>query len=148
MELMRFELEKESSCGRASNKETDCELNGVTDLGGVLSNQAKHGLAVCDEPNREIINHVLDDEGNPIAQVNHVPEKSQAAATNPTSTWKRIVRKEVNTISLTPPLTAQKRSRVEVFDAELPRKKKQVSQDDQNKKIELAVADNQHRQGQ
>uniref|UniRef100_A0A7N2LME0 CCHC-type domain-containing protein n=1 Tax=Quercus lobata TaxID=97700 RepID=A0A7N2LME0_QUELO len=147
-ELMRFELQKESSCGRVSNKETDCELNGVTDLGGVLSNQAKHGLAACEAPNREILNHVLDDEGNPTAQVNHVPEKSQAAAANLTSTWKRIVRKEVNTISLTPPLTAQKRSRAEVFDAELPRKKKQVSQDDQNKKIELAVADNQHRQGQ
>ena len=65
---------------------------------------------------------------------------------NSNSTWKRIVRKEVNTISIVPPLTALKRSGAKLFDVELPRKKKQVSQDDQNTKIELAVADNQQRQ--
>ena len=124
---MRFELEKESSYVRVTNKETDYGLNGVTDLGGILPNQAKHGLAACDEPIREKINHVLSDEGNPSAQVTHIPGKIQAAVANSNSTWKRIGRKEVNTISITPPLTPQKRSGAEFFDAELPRKKKQVS---------------------
>ena len=74
----------------------------------------------------------------------HVPGKSQVAEANSNSTWKRIVRKEVNTISIVPPLTALKRSGAELFNAELSKKKKQVSQDDQNTKIELAVADNEH----
>ena len=34
-ELMRFELEKDSNCGRVLNKETDSTLNGETDNCGV-----------------------------------------------------------------------------------------------------------------
>ena len=55
------------------------------------------------------------------------------------------VRKEVKTISIVSPLIALKCSDAKLFDAELPKKKKQVSQDDQNTNIELVMANNQHR---
>ena len=144
-ELMRFELEKDSNSGRVLNKEMDSSLNGETDNCGVLSNQVKHELAACEESNKEKLNHVISDEGNPSAQVTHVPGKSQVVAANSNSTWKRIVRKEVKTISIVSPLTALKCSGAKLFDAELPKKKKQVSQDDQNTNIELVMANNQHR---
>ena len=75
-ELMRFELEEELKSGRVLKKETDSALNGETNNCGVLSNQVKHRLATCEESNKEKLNYVISDEGNPSAQVTHVPGKS------------------------------------------------------------------------
>ena len=79
-ELMRFELEKDSNSGRVLNKEMDSSLNGETDNCGVLSNQVKHELAACEESNKEKLNHVISDEGNPSAQVTHVPRKKSGSS--------------------------------------------------------------------
>ena len=80
VELMRFELEKDSKCGRVLNKETNFALNGVTNISGVLLNQAKHELVACEEPNKEKLDHVISDEENPNAQVTHVLGKSSGSS--------------------------------------------------------------------
>ena len=57
------------------------------------------------------------------------------------STWKRIVRKETNSLAVVPPLKALKRPGTDLLNFELPKKKKQVSHDDQDTKTKLAGFD-------
>ena len=57
------------------------------------------------------------------------------------STWKRIVRKETNSLAVVPPLKALKCPGTDLLNFELPKKKKQISHDDQDTKIELAGSD-------
>ena len=57
------------------------------------------------------------------------------------ATGKRIVRKESNGLAVVPPLKALKRPGTELLNLELPKKKKQVSHDDQDTTTKLARSD-------
>ena len=76
----------------------------------------------------------------------HVLGNTKVATTNSSPTWKRTVRKEANITCIATPLKTLKRSGAKFFDSELPRKKKQVSQDVQETTIELAGDENQSHQ--
>ena len=68
-------------------------------------------------------------------------ENMSGVAVNTNSTWKRIMRKETNSLVVVPPLKSLKHLGTELLNFELPKKNKQVSHDDQDTTIELAGSD-------
>ena len=75
----------------------------------------------------------------------HMLGKTQVPMASSNPTWKRIERKEASTTHVAIPLKSLKRSGAEFLESE-PRKKIQVSRDDQEPTIEVARAENQSRQ--
>lgn len=112
---------------------------------GAEQNLSRRGVEVCEQFN-EIDNHVHKGVGSPRVQVTHVLGKTQMPLASSSPTWKRIERKEASTTRVASPLKSLKRVGDEFLESELPRKKIQVSRDDQGPTIEVARAENQSRQ--
>nr|XP_023897166.1 uncharacterized protein LOC112009054 [Quercus suber] len=144
-DLMKFELKKDSGNGCAVNKETAVDLEGETENSGEMLNILPRGLEAS-EKFKENKKHVTEEEENPKVNATLVLGETKEAMASSFPTWKRIVRKETGIIRIATPLRTLKRSSAELVEAELPRKKKQVSQDVQKTTSELARAGNQSRQ--
>ena len=144
-ELRKFELEKDSTYDLVLIVETDITQDGKSENCGIMPNKSHHELAAWEDLNVQG-QHVTNTEGNPFDYVPHVigkkkrksQENTHGEAANTNSTWKRIVRKETKILPVVPPLKTLKRTCTTLFDSELPKKKKQVSHDDQDNTIELA----------
>ena len=144
MELMKFELKKDSGNEGAVNVESVVDLESETENCGDEQTLSRRGLEACEQLN-ENNSHVPKNVGNPRVQVTHVLGKTQVPASS-SPTWKRIERKEASTTRITIPLKSLKRLGAKFLESELPRKKIQVSRDDQEPTIEVARAENQSRQ--
>ena len=145
LELRKFELKKDAGSGGAVNAESVVDLEMEIENIGVEKILSKSGVEACDQTN-EMDNHVHKDVGNPREQVTHVLGKTQRPLASSSPTWKRIERKEVSITRVASPLKSLKRVGDELLESELPRKKFQVSRDDQVPTIEVARAKNQARQ--
>ena len=138
-------MKKDSGSGGAVNAESVVDLENETENCGDEQNLSRRGLEACEQFN-ENYNHVHKGVGNPRVQVTHVLGKTQMPLASSSPTWKRIERKEASAIRIASPLKSLKRSGAEFLESELPRKKIQVSRDDQEPTIEVARAENQSRQ--
>ena len=145
LELRKFELKKDAGSGGAVNAESVVDLEMEIENIGAEKILSKSGVEACDQTN-EMDNHVHKDVGNPREQVTHVLGKTQRPLASSSPTWKRIERKEVSITRVASPLQSLKRVGDELLESELPRKKFQVSRDDQVPTIEVARAKNQPRQ--
>ena len=141
---MKFELKKDSGNGGAVNVESVVDLESETENCGDEQTLSRRGLEACEQLN-ENNSHVPKNVGNPRVQVTHVLGKTQVPMASSNPTWKRIERKEASTTRVAIPLKSLKRSGAEFLESE-PRKKIQVSRDDQEPTIEVAGAENQSRQ--
>uniref|UniRef100_A0A7N2R4N7 CCHC-type domain-containing protein n=1 Tax=Quercus lobata TaxID=97700 RepID=A0A7N2R4N7_QUELO len=146
-ELKKFELEKDSIADSILIVEMENTKNGKPEYCGIMLNKSYNELAACEELNKKD-QHVTINEGNPNDLEPHVTrektkeqEITAGVAVNVNSTWKRIVQKETNSLAVVPPLKSLKRTGTELLNSELPKKKKQVSHDDQDTTIELAGSD-------
>ena len=144
LELMKFELKKDSGNVGAVNVESVVDLESKTGNCGDEQTLSRRGLEACEQLN-ENNSHVPKNVGNPRVQVTHVLGKTQVPMASSNPTWKRIERKEASTTRVAIPLKSLKRSGAKFLESE-PRKKIQVSRDDQEPTIEVARAENQSRQ--
>ena len=62
-------------------------------------------------------------------------------AAYPSFAWKRIIQAKNNEARVVPPLITLKHMGTEIFDSKLPKKKKQVSHDNEDTLIQLATVD-------
>ena len=86
--------------------------------------------------------HVTREKNNHATmEKNKEQETEVGVAAKAAATWKRIVRKDSTDLVVIPPLTALKRPGTELSNIELPKKKKQVSHDDQDNTTKLAGSD-------
>nr|POF03417.1 putative ribonuclease h protein [Quercus suber] len=127
-DLMKFELKKDSGNECAVNKETAVDLEGETENSGEMLNILPRGLEAS-EKLTENKKHVTEEEENPKIYATHVLDETKEAKASSCPTWKRIVRKETGITRIATPLRTSKRSSAELFEAELPRKKKQIFKD-------------------
>ena len=112
-----------------------------------MTDKSYHELTACEKLNKKV-QHMTINEGNPNVLEPHVSdektkeqENTSGVAVNANSMWKRMVRKEANSLAVVPPLKSLKCQGTELLNFELPKKKKQVSHDDQDTTIELAGFD-------
>nr|POF14632.1 putative ribonuclease h protein [Quercus suber] len=129
LDLMKFEMKKDSGNGNVVNKEAAVDLEGETENSGEMLNILPRGLEASEEftENRR---HVTEEDENPKVNATHVNAtqmlgETKKATASSCPTWKRIVRKETGIIRIATPLRTLKRSSAELVEAELPRKKKQ-----------------------
>ena len=146
-ELGKFELKKDSNCGIAVNVEIDSTEDCITKDCGEISIQSQTGLEACADLN-EHNHHVANIEENPREHGIHVPAKqaesranTQGVAAYPSFAWKRIIQAKNNEARVVPPLITLKHMGTKIFDSKLPKKKKQVSHDNQDTLIQLATVD-------
>ena len=130
-----------------SNVETKCTKIRNTNNCGIVTEEANQELAAWEFLNKTQ-QHVRVNEGCPNEVKHHVPmeknkeqEKEIGVAVKAAATWKRFVRKDSTDLVVIPPLKALKRPGTELFNLELPKKKKQVSHDDQDTTTKLAGSD-------
>lgn len=152
-ELGKIEL-KDSNCGIVENVETDSTEDCISEDCGEISIQSQTRLEALADLN-EHNHHVANIEENPREHGIHVPAKqaecranTQGVAAYHSSTWKRIIRPKNNEARVVPPLITLKHAGTEIFYSELPKKKKQVSHDNQDTPIQLATVDIQLHQKQ
>ena len=146
-ELEKFDLEKEITAGTGLIVEMEGTINGKSNYCGIVTGEASQELAACENMEKKY-QHVRVNEGSPNVFEHHVvgektkqQENKSGVAVNAVSTWKRIVRKETNSLAVVPPLKALKRLGTDLLNFELPKKKKQISHNDQDTKTELAGSD-------
>ena len=146
-ELGKFVLKKDSNCRIAMNVETDSTEDCITKDCGEISIQSQIGFEARADLN-EHNHHVANIEENPKEHGIHVPAKqaesranTQGVAAYPSFAWKRIIQAKNNEARVVPHLITLKHTSTEIFDSELPKKKKQVSHDNQDTLIQLATVD-------
>ena len=146
-DLEKFDLEKELTTDAGVNVETDSPKFGNTNICGIVTEEANQELVAWEFLNKTQ-QHVRVNEGcsNEVKhhmqmEKNKEQEKAFGVAVKAAATWKRIVRKDSTDLVVIPPLTALKRPGTELSNIELPKKKKQVSHDDQDNTTKLAGSD-------
>ena len=140
-------MEKELTTDAGVNVETESPKFGNTNIRGIVTEEANQELAAWEFLNKTQ-QHVRVNEGCPNKVKHHMQmeknkeqEKAFGVAVKAATTWKRIVRKDSTNLVVIPPLKALKRPGTELFNIELPKKKKQVSHDDQDNTTKLAGFD-------
>nr|POF24853.1 hypothetical protein CFP56_26242 [Quercus suber] len=146
-ELKKFDLEKDSVADSVLIVETKNTKNGKPEYCGIMPDKSYHEQVAYKKLNKKD-QHMTINEGNPndlephmIGEKTKEQENTPGVAINANSMRKRMVQKETNSLAVVPPLKSLKRTGTKLLNFELPKKKKQVFDDDQDTTIELAGSD-------